>query len=76
LKVSPNHPDALYNLGAIYGNLGNGRLARDNWDRLLAVSPKSESALRARSMLSQLPAEPQASGERLAGRTSTGMSGQ
>jgi tetratricopeptide (TPR) repeat protein len=53
----PGHADALYNLGAIYGNLGQSKLAREYWNRLLASSPQSESAKRARTMISQLPPE-------------------
>ena len=56
LKREPEHADALYNLGAIYANLGNGKEARVYWDRVIALSPKSESAGRARTMLARLPA--------------------
>ncbi len=52
----PDHADALYNLGAIYANLGNQEFARQYWERLLNTNPQSESAQRARTMLTQLSA--------------------
>jgi tetratricopeptide (TPR) repeat protein len=55
LERRPSHADALYNLGAIYANLGNSKSARDYWGRLIASSPQSESAGRARTMLGKLP---------------------
>jgi Flp pilus assembly protein TadD len=54
LKVQPGNPDALYNMGAIYGNLGNATLAREYWGRLIALAPQSESGKRAQRMLPQL----------------------
>ena len=54
LKVQPDNPDALYNMGAIYGNLGNATLAREYWGRLIALAPQSESGKRAQRMLPQL----------------------
>jgi len=54
LKVQPGNPDALYNVGAIYGNLGNASLAREYWARLIALAPQSESGKRAQRMLPQL----------------------
>ena len=59
----PAHADALYNLGAIYGNLGQTSLAREYWNRLIAAAPHSESAGRARTGMSQLPAESNSSVE-------------
>jgi Flp pilus assembly protein TadD len=55
LKTDANHTEALFNLGAIYGNLGNTRMARLHWDRLIAVAPESESGRRARQMITMLP---------------------
>lgn len=54
LEVQPRNPDALYNLGAIYGNLGNAAMAREYWGRLIALDPKSESGQRAQRMMPQL----------------------
>jgi tetratricopeptide (TPR) repeat protein len=54
LDRHPDHADALYNLGAIYANLGNADHARRFWGRLLEAKPQSESAQRARTMLTQL----------------------
>jgi len=76
LKASPEHPDALYNLGAIYGNLGDGKLAREHWNRLIAASPQSQSGLRARSMLKQIPAESQTSRVQDLSRTTKEISSQ
>ncbi len=54
LEIKPDHPDALYNLGAIYGNLGNPVLAREYWQRLINLAPQTESGRRAQRMLPQL----------------------
>ena len=55
LERQPEHADALYNIGAIYANLGNSSLALEYWNRLFASQPQSESARRARTLVSQLP---------------------
>jgi TolA-binding protein len=39
--------DALYNLGAIYGNLGRDDRAREYWKKAVAESPSTESEKRA-----------------------------
>jgi tetratricopeptide (TPR) repeat protein len=44
LDGQPDYADALYNLGAIYGNLGQADLARQYWNRLIANRPQTESA--------------------------------
>jgi tetratricopeptide (TPR) repeat protein len=54
LRSNPTQPDALYNLGAIYGNLGDKQRALEYWNRLLSTSPNSESGKRARQLISQL----------------------
>ena len=54
LKEQPDHPDALYNLGAIHGNLGQRDRAIEYRSRLLASSPQSESGKRARQMMAEL----------------------
>jgi tetratricopeptide (TPR) repeat protein len=55
LKANPNHTEALYNMGAIYGNLGNSRMALLHWNRLIATAPESESSSKARQMIALLP---------------------
>ncbi len=57
LDSKPEYADALYNLGAIYANLGNSSSALEYWNRLIADQPQSESAQRARSLISQLPSK-------------------
>ncbi len=54
LKTQPAYEDALYNLGAIYANIGDGNRARDYWTRLTAQHSNSESAQKARQMMSLL----------------------
>ena len=56
LKENPKNPDALYNLGAIYGNLNNETLAREYWNRTVASDPYSASADLARQSLNRLGA--------------------
>ncbi len=60
LDRQPDHADALYNLGAIYANLHDTKLALQYWDRLVATSPGSENAQRAKRLMPQLegPANP------------------
>jgi tetratricopeptide (TPR) repeat protein len=54
LNESPNHADALYNLGAIYGNIHNEDMARKYWSLVIASAPDSEIARRAGQGLEQL----------------------
>lgn len=54
LKQRPFHSGALYNLGAIYANIGNTSRASEYWSRLLALDPHSENGILAGRMLSQL----------------------
>ena len=54
LEIDPLNIDGLYNLGAIYGNLGKDELARQYWTKAAAVDPTSESSKRARRALEQI----------------------
>ena len=54
LETQPDHPDALYNLGAIYGNRGNRERALFFWKQLVDLHPDSESGVRAREMMAKL----------------------
>ena len=54
LDRDPKDVDALYNLGAIYGNLGQDSRAREYWQRAVDASPDSESGKRAGAGLKQL----------------------
>ena len=57
LDRQPDQADALYNLGAIYANLNDTTLALQYWNQLFATSPQSDSAQRARRLMSQLPSQ-------------------
>ena len=54
LEKDKNQVDALYNLGAIYGNLGNDASAREYFSRAAAAGPASESGQKAKAALAQL----------------------
>lgn len=54
LALNPNHVDALYNLGAIYANLGNRERARSFWSKAVAADPAAESSRKARDGLAKL----------------------
>ena len=54
LELVPDHVDALYNLGAIYGNLSQDDRARTYWEKAVAVAPASESGRRAKENLTRL----------------------
>ena len=54
LQRDPNDVDALYNLGAIYGNLTQDDRAREYWEKAVAVAPDSDSGKRAGEGLKQL----------------------
>ena len=54
LKDQPENADALYNLGAIYGNIGDREKAGKYWDQLISSKPESESGRRAKTLLAQL----------------------
>jgi cytochrome c-type biogenesis protein CcmH/NrfG len=55
LEMNPTNADALYNLGAIEGNLGNFAEARRHWEAVVKASPSSESAAKSRAALTKLP---------------------
>jgi tetratricopeptide (TPR) repeat protein len=54
LEINPVHVDALYNLGAIYGNLSQDDRARTYWEKAVTIAPESESGRRAKENLSKL----------------------
>lgn len=54
LDLNPKQVDALYNMGAIYANLGNVERARSYWSKAVAVDPASDSGQKARSGLTKL----------------------
>lgn len=58
LERHPQHPGALYNLGAIEANLGNGEDARRLWNELLRAQPDDENAQLAREGLKKLDGNP------------------
>jgi len=54
LALNANQVDALYNMGAIYANLGNRERARSYWSRAVATDPASDSGRKARDGLRKL----------------------
>jgi Flp pilus assembly protein TadD len=54
LKSDPADVDALYNLGAIYGNLSQDERARGYFEKAVATAPESPSGKLARDALSRL----------------------
>ena len=54
LELNPNQVDALYNMGAIYANLGNTQRARTYWLKAASSNPTAESAGKAREGLKKL----------------------
>lgn len=54
LESQPKQVDALYNLGAIYGNLGQGVQARQYFEQAVASAPNSESGRMSREALVRL----------------------
>ena len=54
LALNPKHVDALYNLGAIYANLGNTERARSYWSKAVEVDAAAESARKAKEGLTKL----------------------
>ena len=54
LELDPLDVDGLYNLGAIYGNLGQYDRAREYWRKAAAVNPDSEGSRRAEAALKQI----------------------
>ncbi len=56
LKINPKQVDALYNLGAIYANLGNVERARSYWGKAVAADPNADSSRKARDGLAKIGA--------------------
>ena len=54
LKSHPTNADALYNMGAIYANIGNRKRAKEYWSRLAGLNPGSPGAQKAQLMLARL----------------------
>jgi cytochrome c-type biogenesis protein CcmH/NrfG len=54
LQKDPKHVDALYNLGAIFGNTGNDAAAREYCKRAVAAGPTTDSGRKALAALEVL----------------------
>lgn len=54
LQKQPQNVDALYNLGAMYGNTGDDASAREYFQRALAAGPTTESGKKAAAGLEVL----------------------
>jgi superkiller protein 3 len=54
LEINPKQVDALYNMGAIYANLGDAPKARSYWTAAVAAAPNTESGSKASDGLRQL----------------------
>ena len=54
LKAHPGNEEALYNMGAIHANIGDGKGAMSYWKHLTALNFNSESAQKARQMMTRL----------------------
>ena len=54
LELNPKQVDALYNMGAIYANMGNARQARSYWSKAVEVNPAADSSKKAREALTKL----------------------
>jgi Flp pilus assembly protein TadD len=54
LALNPKQVDALYNLGAIYANLGNADRARSYWQKAVTVDASADSGRKAREGLTKL----------------------
>jgi tetratricopeptide (TPR) repeat protein len=54
LNDHPNQVDALYNLGAIYANLGKVDLARQYWTQAVATDPNSDSGRKSADALAKV----------------------
>jgi tetratricopeptide (TPR) repeat protein len=54
LNLNPRQVDALYNMGAIYANLGNAERARTYWAKAVEADPRADSALKAKQGLTKL----------------------
>jgi tetratricopeptide (TPR) repeat protein len=54
LADQPNQIDALYNIGAIYANLGKTDLARQYWTQAVATDPNSDSGRKSADGLTKI----------------------
>ena len=54
LKKQPDHPGALYNLGAIQANAGRMNEARAAWEKLIQTHPQDTLAQFAKAALPRL----------------------
>ena len=54
LAGHPNQIDALYNIGAIYANLGKTDLARQYWTQAVATDPNSDSGRKSSDALTRI----------------------
>lgn len=54
IEAQPKQVDALYNLGAIYGNLGQEAVARQYFTQAVAADPGSESGRKSKDALARL----------------------
>lgn len=54
LTLNPKQVDALYNMGAIYANLGNAERARSYWSKAVQIDPSADSSRKAREGLAKL----------------------
>lgn len=54
LELNPKQVDALYNMGAIYANLGNTARARSYWSQAVSVDSSADSGRKARDGLMKL----------------------
>jgi tetratricopeptide (TPR) repeat protein len=54
LAADPKQVDALYNMGAIYANVGNSVRARSYWTRAVAAGGDTESGRKSRDALTKL----------------------
>jgi tetratricopeptide (TPR) repeat protein len=54
LTEHPNQVDALYNLGAIYANLGKPELARQYWAQAVSTDPASDSGRKSADALTKI----------------------
>jgi len=54
LALNPKQVDALYNMGAIYANLGNPERARSYWGKAVAANAASDSGRKAKDGLTKL----------------------
>lgn len=58
IESNPRHVDALYNLGAIYGNVGDDTKARLYFHRAVDAGPGTDGGRKAKAALEQLDKAP------------------